>query len=346
MADQPRRTRSGALTALTVLVLSLSAAADRAGATTPADRYAGLQAETDASVYYADGLRPDGALGEATLRNTLDEPVYLPGCSPFALQKETGPGQWETSGPAMVCVWEGYAQRLDPGALVTFPFQPPGGTGTWRVSFAVSAGCQDGKPLSQAACSATGHVATPPFAIHASRPAGEPAAEPPMEHDTDRPGSDYASLDLLEADPTACQAACFHSPGCAAWTYVKPGVQGPGARCWLKSQVPPAVARDCCVSGVNPAVAGDPQEDARKACEANGGRWGPGGLFPEPLCFYPQRDAGKPCDRDGQCTGHCLLVDPAARIDGMPGQCSAVEPMFGCFEFLDEQGRRQGICID
>lgn len=43
---------------------------------------------------------------------------------------------------------------------------------------------------------------------------------------------------------------------CVAWTYVNPGVQGPQARCWLKSAVPAPRPSTCCVSGIKsgPAV--------------------------------------------------------------------------------------------
>ncbi len=63
-----------------------------------------------------------------------------------------------------------------------------------------------------------------------------------MELDIDRPGMDYKSFDLASPDPNLCERACKEDPqNCKAWTYVKPGIQGPKARCWLKSGVPPAV---------------------------------------------------------------------------------------------------------
>ncbi len=70
------------------------------------------------------------------------------------------------------------------------------------------------------------------------------------EYDTDRAGSDYTNFELQQADPAACAARCSGDAQCRAWTYVIPGVQGPGARCWLKSAVPPSVAADFAVSGV------------------------------------------------------------------------------------------------
>ena len=84
------------------------------------------------------------------------------------------------------------------------------------------------------------------IAIFASRLFGQT-----MELDTDRPGMDYKSFDLSLPDPKICENACKEDPqNCKVWTYVKPGIQGPQARCWLKSGFPTAVKNNCCVSGV------------------------------------------------------------------------------------------------
>lgn len=71
-----------------------------------------------------------------------------------------------------------------------------------------------------------------------------------FEYNTDRPGRDYRDIDLSRPDPSLCRDLCAGDPQCKAYTYVKPGVQGSSARCWLKSSVPDAVRSDCCVSGV------------------------------------------------------------------------------------------------
>jgi hypothetical protein len=85
---------------------------------------------------------------------------------------------------------------------------------------------------------------------------GRPMTPPPApvarqwEPQTDRPGSDYRSFDLRAPRPEMCRDACWNEPQCRSFTYVRPGVQGPHARCYLKSLVPPARANDCCLSGV------------------------------------------------------------------------------------------------
>lgn len=71
-----------------------------------------------------------------------------------------------------------------------------------------------------------------------------------VEYNVDRPGANYHNFDLSASNPTLCQSACLADPNCRSWTYVNPGVQGPAARCWLKSGVPASQPNTCCVSGV------------------------------------------------------------------------------------------------
>ncbi len=71
----------------------------------------------------------------------------------------------------------------------------------------------------------------------------------PMEWNWDRPGMNYNNFDLPYDNPGLCQSECQRDPRCRAWTYVKPGFQGPSPRCWLKGTVPPARKDPCCVSG-------------------------------------------------------------------------------------------------
>jgi hypothetical protein len=71
-----------------------------------------------------------------------------------------------------------------------------------------------------------------------------------FEENTDRPGSDFQSFDLPRADPELCRRACWDHQGCRAFTFVRPGIQGANARCWLKNSIPPAAPSPCCISGV------------------------------------------------------------------------------------------------
>ena len=48
----------------------------------------------------------------------------------------------------------------------------------------------------------------------------------------------------------ACRAACQRDSQCRAWTYMRPGYQGPAARCFLKDRVTTPRRRPCCISGV------------------------------------------------------------------------------------------------
>jgi len=74
-----------------------------------------------------------------------------------------------------------------------------------------------------------------------------------LETDVNRLGNDYKVIDLPSADPDLCRAACDDDQKCKSFTFVKPGLQGPTARCWLKDQIAAARLNEgCCVSGVKP----------------------------------------------------------------------------------------------
>src|SRR3954469_18799302 len=66
---------------------------------------------------------------------------------------------------------------------------------------------------------------------------------------TDRPGSDFRNI-ALRSNAQECQRLCAVARQCRAWTFVRPGVQGASARCFLKNEMPAAVANSCCTSGL------------------------------------------------------------------------------------------------
>lgn len=92
-------------------------------------------------------------------------------------------------------------------------------------------------------CCISGAVAAPPAVVAVG-----------VEVNTNRVGSDYTSFDLAQAVPEQCAARCTADGRCAAWTFVRPGVQGPSARCYLKDPAPPPTPNGCCVSGLRTEV--------------------------------------------------------------------------------------------
>jgi hypothetical protein len=65
---------------------------------------------------------------------------------------------------------------------------------------------------------------------------------------TDMPGGDYNNFEI-GGTPDQCRAPCMKDAKCQAWTYVKAGIQGRRAHCWLKDREPRAVSNPCCTSG-------------------------------------------------------------------------------------------------
>jgi hypothetical protein len=131
-----------------------------------------------------------------------------------------------------------------------------GGCRDYRVTFKLS---QDGNTLS-GPYEVIDRCRQPPryagnYGGHQreGRPAPPVARNPAFEYDIDRPGGDYRNFELTVANPELCSAACAQEGPCRAWTFVKPGVQGALARCWLKSQVPSPVRNATfAISGVKP----------------------------------------------------------------------------------------------
>jgi PAN domain len=60
------------------------------------------------------------------------------------------------------------------------------------------------------------------------------------------PGRDYAHFPAPSAG--SCRRSCGGDERCQAYTWVKPGIQGPQGMCWLKSSEPPIVKDPCCDS--------------------------------------------------------------------------------------------------
>lgn len=95
------------------------------------------------------------------------------------------------------------------------------------------------------------------------------------DDNTNRYGSDYKNFDLSVPNYTLCRDACANDPTCKAYTFVKQGVQGSAARCWLKSAVPPSRPESCCISGIKQGAttgSGGPPPPTTGNCSAVG-KW-------------------------------------------------------------------------
>src|SRR5262249_16814084 len=69
-------------------------------------------------------------------------------------------------------------------------------------------------------------------------PACTSGIAPREEPGIDRPGNDFAVIDLVETRSELCHAACARASGCAGYTFVPAGIQAANARCWLKQGYP------------------------------------------------------------------------------------------------------------
>lgn len=98
-------------------------------------------------------------------------------------------------------------------------------------------------------CSASRTVVVAVLALFILQPAFA-GVEGDMLIGSNLPGSDFQSFPIADGDPAVCARACEADGTCAAWTFVKPGIQDAQAMCWLKTATPAAAPSDCCISGI------------------------------------------------------------------------------------------------
>jgi hypothetical protein len=71
------------------------------------------------------------------------------------------------------------------------------------------------------------------------------------EFSIDRAGGDYKSFETPpDATGKPCREACEAEQRCRTWTYMRPGYDGPPARCFLKDRLTRPRHTPCCLSGV------------------------------------------------------------------------------------------------
>ncbi|MDQ1848976.1 hypothetical protein Q9299_11815 [Gemmobacter fulvus] len=136
------------------------------------------------------------------------------------------------------------------------------------------------------------------------------------------------SSDAAKAAPVAGVTA---APGTIAGgpIAVTPLAAGPQA-----DAAPPAVAPD---AAKPPTPAAPPKTPMQLACEKSGGAWSAAGLANTKSCIRRTRDSGQQCSRETDCEGLCLARSRT---------CSPVEPMFGCNDILQADGRQVTLCLD
>lgn len=69
-----------------------------------------------------------------------------------------------------------------------------------------------------------------------------------LETNWNRAGGDIYAVEM--DTPGGCQGACVGDARCRSFTWVRPGLQGPRGRCWIKGGVPGRSYNTCCTSGV------------------------------------------------------------------------------------------------
>ncbi len=85
-----------------------------------------------------------------SVKNNSAETVFLGGCNQFNLEiKENN--QWKTEPPLKMCVWEGYAAKINSNGSADYTLNASK-SGMFRINVGYSKGCEEGKPANQADC--------------------------------------------------------------------------------------------------------------------------------------------------------------------------------------------------
>lgn len=99
-----------------------------------------------------------------TLKNLSSQPVFLQGCSPIMIATKTDTG-WEEA-PLVVCIWEGIAQKVDPGQSYKETLEAKNFKGTHKFFAPVYYECVEGKPISEAECTGMDKIYSPIFIVN------------------------------------------------------------------------------------------------------------------------------------------------------------------------------------
>ena len=102
--------------------------------------------------------------GVATFHNQMRATLYLGGCGHFDYEQRTGDA-WVSQGPDAPCLfWEGFAEAVPPGGVVTDPIHARA-PGVWRLRYPVGFGCSKAAPLGDAHCAAVVEITSNEFEV-------------------------------------------------------------------------------------------------------------------------------------------------------------------------------------
>ena len=193
------------------------------------------QPSTDATTY------APGDIGEAEFRNTWRNRIlWFGGCNAFT-QQSLEASRWIDRGGEVTCVWEGFADPLDPHSSRIDAFTARE-AGTWRLNYDVGFGCSPDAPLSATDCLFFTQVTSNPFAVV------EAVSDEMLCTET-------AGL----WDPLSCgHYACGNFPDCDAVV--------PGCDCGAGSNF---------VEGIGCVEDASCSAGAQALCEETGGIWDP-----------------------------------------------------------------------
>lgn len=149
----------------------------------------------------------------------------------------------------------------------------------------------------------------------------------PGDGGDDGPATAPSALAAEEIGVTPLDAPRGAEPAAPAAATPATDAEAPAASPW--TEVVPAPPP--------PEAAPEVKSAGQIACEKQKGRYVALGGTGARTCVKPTRDGGKQCRKDGDCSGQCL-----ARSN----TCAPMNPLLGCNDILQSDGRRVTLCLD
>ncbi len=149
-------------------------------------------------------------------------------------------------------------------------------------------------------------------------------------------GEDIATTSLADPLMPAMVDAAEPVEAVAATAPAEAGTPADGPKPKSRPDAVAEVAAQAPVTEVAPVVAA-PKSPEQIKCQKRGDLWQSIGGGAGHTCVRKTRDGGKACEREGQCDGQCLARSRT---------CAPFDPLWGCNEVLQEDGRRVSLCLN